>query len=80
MVLERYPGDNPVKRLFESREEKENVNQAIEMVRNSSIVPHCYQVAHEYVSCACQSLGKLPDSACRQMLGELANYVVERRK
>ena len=80
MVLERYPEDNPVKRLFETREENENVKQAIEMVRNSSIVSDCYQVAQEYVSSACQNLEKLPDSGGRRMLAELASYVVERRK
>jgi len=80
MLLEREPEDNPVKRLFESREDKGDVKRAIEMVRNSSIIADCYQVAQEYVSGACQNLEKLPDSVGRQMLVELAGYVVERRK
>ena len=37
LLIERYPDDNPVKRLFETRDKK-NIAQAIEMVLNSSII------------------------------------------
>ena len=80
LVMERYPEDNPVKRLFENRDEQDNVRQAIELVRNSPIVTECYRVASEYASRACQNLNLLPDSASKQKLVEIADYVVARKK
>ena len=80
LVMERYPEDNPVKRLFENRDEQDNVRQAIELVRNSPVVTECYRVASEYASRACQNLNLLPDSASKQTLVEIADYVVARKK
>ncbi len=34
LLLEHYPEDNPVKRLFSNREEQNNIKLAIELVRN----------------------------------------------
>ena len=80
LVLERYPEDNPVKRLFENRDERDNIRQAIELVCNSPIVTECYRVASEYVSRACKNLEFLPGEAGRQRLVEIADYMVERKK
>ena len=80
LILKRYPGDNPVKRLFENRDERDNIRQAIELVRNSPIVTECYRVASEYASRACHNLEMLPGNAGRQWLADIANYVVERKK
>ncbi len=80
LLLERYPKDNPVKRRFEDRDNKDNIKQAIEMIRNSPIVDECYQVASEYSARACQDLNELPDSSSREALFELAKYVVARKK
>jgi geranylgeranyl pyrophosphate synthase len=77
MLIERHPGDNPVKKLFETGDMK-NVSLALEMVRNSTIVDDCYRVATEYCEKACRSLERLPEKACRQALIDLAGYVVER--
>lgn len=80
LLLERYPEDNPVKRLFENRDERDNVRQAIELVRNSPIVEECYRVASEYASRACNNLEGLPGDTIRQLLADIADYVVERKK
>lgn len=80
LLLERYPEDNPVKRLFENRDERDNVRQAIELVRNSPIVEECYRVASEYASRACNNLEGLPGDTTRQLLADIADYVVERKK
>ncbi len=77
MLIERYPDDNPIKRLFESGDRK-NVDLAIEMVLNSSIIDDCYQVASEYCELACRNLDLLPENNSRQALLGLANYVVKR--
>ena len=80
LLLERYPEENPVKRLFQNRDKQENIGLAIELIRNSSIVQECYGVASDYCSKACHNLGQLPDNASRQALVQLADYVVNRKK
>jgi len=80
LLLERYPEDNPVKRLFQNRDKQENIGLAIELIRNSSIVQECYGVASDYCSKACHNLSLLPDNASRQALVQLAEYVVNRKR
>ena len=78
-LLEYYPEDNPIKRLFQNRDEQENIKLAIELVRNSSIVQECYKVASDYCSKACQNLKLLPNNASRQALVAVADYVTSRK-
>ncbi len=80
LILERYPDDNPVKRLFQDPSRKDDLKEAIEMVRNSSIAGDCYRVASSYAEKACESLKLLPDSSSRRALEELAQFVVSRRR
>ena len=79
LLLEHYPEDNPVKRLFESKDKK-NIELAIDLVRNSSIVQECYEVASDYCARACHNLNLLPDGTSRQALIELADFVARRKK
>jgi geranylgeranyl pyrophosphate synthase len=80
LLNEKYPDDNPVLRLFQDRCRIENVQAAIEQVKNSSIVDECYVIAREYCQKACRYLDGLPDKPCRQSLMELADFVVARKK
>ena len=80
LLLERYPEDNPVKRLFQNRDRQEEIKLAIEQVRDSSIIEECYTVASDYCDRACRRLILLPDNASRQSLTETANYVIRRKK
>ena len=80
LILERYPEDNPVKRVFQNIDKQENIKQALELANNSSIIQECLQVATDYCTKACQNLGLLPDNASRRALSELADYVVERKR
>jgi len=81
LVLEHYPQDNPVKRLFQNRDRQENVKLAIELVRNSPIIiEECYRIASDYCAEACHSLSLLPDNASRRSLVEVADYVIERKR
>jgi len=80
LILERYPEDNPVKRLFQNRDKKENIELALELVRNSSIVAECYEVAEDYSRRARENLDPLPDNESRQAFVTLAHYVVKRKK
>jgi octaprenyl-diphosphate synthase len=76
LLMERYPDDNPVGRLFKTRD-KSNVARAIEMVLDSTIIGDCYKVASEYCEKACKNLNLLPDTASRESLYALADYVVK---
>jgi geranylgeranyl pyrophosphate synthase len=77
ILAERHPAENPVKKVFETRDMK-YVARAIEMVRNSDITDKCYNIASEYCERACRHLGSLPDTVSRQALYNMAEFVVER--
>ncbi len=80
LLLERYPDDNPVKEIFQKRNNHETINRAIELVRNSTIIQECYEEASDYRDRACRNLVRLPNESNRNALIELANYVVERKR
>jgi octaprenyl-diphosphate synthase len=78
LLLEKYPIDNPVRKIFENPELKENINKAVEMIRKTDIVDKCFKIALDYKEKACSELNKLPSNN-RQFLIELADFVVARR-
>ena len=78
LLLERYPDDNPVQRLFESKDNS-NIRLAIEMVRDSSIVDDCYTIAAEHCAKAKECLKLLPENSSSQVLINLADYILERQ-
>ena len=80
LLLERYVEDNPVKMLFQNRDKQENIELAIELVHNSSIIEECYAVAVDYCDKACCNLDLLPDSPSRRALMELADYIINRKR
>jgi geranylgeranyl pyrophosphate synthase len=80
MILEKYPDDNPVKDLFKNRGGQAEIDRAIEIVNNSTIVKECYDVAQEYCNRACNDLKKLPDIESRTCLAELAGYIMKRNR
>ena len=80
MLMERYPQDNPVTRLFQGGDKQENVKQTIEMVRNSTIIQECFDVAAGYCKQACQNLKSLPENEARVSLANLADFIVNRRR
>lgn len=79
MLNERYPNDNPVNNLFKTRDKK-YISQAIEQIRDSSIVDECYKIAREYCYKACIQIKNLPDNIYRQTMNELADFVVTRKR
>jgi geranylgeranyl pyrophosphate synthase len=80
LLLEHYPEDNPVKRLFKNRDERDNIKLAIELLQNSPIIQECYQVASDYCAKACRNLKLLPANASCQSLIELADFITCRKK
>jgi octaprenyl-diphosphate synthase len=80
LLIERYPVDNPVKKLFAGGDKKRNISKAIEQVRNSDIIQQCFEVANEYKTKACKDLEKMPDIRTRQTLFDLADFIVTRKR
>ncbi len=85
LLVEHGPEDNPVKELFNNRDmpqrdKQKKIKQAIELVRNSSIVKQCYEVASDYAAKACHNLKLLPDNPSRQALKDLADLVISRKR
>jgi geranylgeranyl pyrophosphate synthase len=76
MVIEHNPEDNPVTRFFETRDKK-NIAEAINIVRNTSIIKECYKIATEYHDIACRNLESLPKTVSRQALYDLADFVIK---
>jgi len=80
MLMEKYPEDNPVKKMFEGGDKQKYVRETIEMVRNSTIIAECFNVANEYCEKACRNLKSLPEKEVRASLTSLADYIVSRRR
>jgi len=80
LLLEREPRDNPVLAVLADRDKPANLRRAIEMVRNSSIIPECYRVAEGYCSRAQKALRRLPHNPVSGLLSDLLDYIVERHK
>ena len=79
LLTERYPDDNPVQRLFETKD-MANVSTAIDMVLNSSIINECYRVASKYCDKACRNINQLPETESRQALLDMSEYVIQQGK
>jgi geranylgeranyl pyrophosphate synthase len=79
-ILEQYPDDNPVKRLFEGKGDKaDNIAEAIELVKDTSILDECLQTAFDYSQEGCKNLDFLPESTSKESLYALADFMVKRR-
>jgi geranylgeranyl pyrophosphate synthase len=76
LVIERRPDNNPVTRFFETRDKK-SVAEAIDIVRNTTIIQDCYKIAREYYEQACRNLKSLPKTESRQALYDLADFVIK---
>ena len=82
LLLEHYPEENPVKRIFSHKENltKDNIELALELICNSPIIQECYKVASEYCAKARQNLKLLPENSSRHSLIELTDFIVSRKK
>ena len=82
MLIERYPSDNPVKKLFEDKkaDKQKLITQTIDMVRNSTIIQECFDIAADYKNKACADLTKLPAVPARESLLNLGEFIVTRRR
>ena len=80
MLMQRRPEDNPIPRLFQQRALNGELERALDMVRNSSIVRDCFAIIGNYCDEATRALEILPASECRDSLESMAAYIRERRR
>ena len=78
MLLERYPGDNPVEKLFKDPGNDGQVQRALEMIKDTTIVGDCNAVIRGYCDTASAALEVLPDCPARRSLLSLAGYISDR--
>ncbi len=78
LLLERSE-NNPIKELLEGKDKEANLKQAIEAIRNSSVIDESYAIAEDWTAKARQALEMFPDNAPRRALLQLADYVTQRR-
>jgi geranylgeranyl pyrophosphate synthase len=79
LLMERYPRNNPVRRYFANRRRRDELQRAIDMVRESDILDESYRVALNFREQAIGSLAALPDGETKDALIELADWVTARR-
>ena len=79
LLLERFPDDNPVVKIFQRQDMEANRERAIQMVRNSTVLDDSYAVARRYLDTAARAISALPDTTERRSLLDLLDYVTERR-
>lgn len=80
MLMERYPHDNPIEKLFNDRGADGRLRDALEMINGSGIISDCFAVIRQYCETASGSLDILPDCAARRSLLELSGYIRERSR
>ena len=82
MLMERFPGDNPVEELFGAGGDGQDdlLRRALDMIQSSDIIDECYAVAQEYCLNAARAVEALSDGPARRSLLELSEYVMERRR
>lgn len=77
--LEISPDDSRIYDVLRGKRKKENVQLALEAVRNSNAIWRAKQEAQEHAELAKAALQSLPDNLYRQTLLELADYTVQRK-
>lgn len=79
LLLEAYPGDNPIQRMLSNGDREAEAERAIEMIRNSTVIADSYRIAGEFCAAAREAIRDLPDDDRRRSLAVLTEYVLERR-
>ncbi len=77
LLLERPESSRVREVLSEDREE--GIRLLAEMVRSSSVIDECYEVAQQFSSRAHEAIRKLPRNPAHECLTSLAAYVTDRR-
>ncbi|MFQ5380630.1 MAG: polyprenyl synthetase family protein [Dehalococcoidia bacterium] len=79
LLLERYPKDNPIRKFFKARRNREeHLARALAMVRETEVIEDSAQMARTYVERALEALKPFDDTAAKHSLENLGEYVLRR--
>jgi len=80
LLLERYPRDNPIKKFFTAKRDRErHLQAALTMVAETGVLDASLDMARDYVKRAVTALDGLPQNQAHQSLIALGDYVLSRR-
>ena len=75
LLLDRNPADNPIKRFFMAKRDREaRLQEAITMVRETGVLEKSMDMAREYIRRAEDAIAGLPDTDARRALISLGDY------
>lgn len=78
--LERYPRDNPIKKFFVARRDRDTrLREALDAVCSSEVIDVSMDMAREYVRRATDAITTLPDTEAHRCMVELGDYVLTRQ-
>ncbi len=79
LFLERYPKDNPIKRFFTAKRERdERLKEALTAIRATEVLEVSMEMARDYVRRADEALTPFADSPGKTCLIDLGEYVLTR--
>jgi geranylgeranyl pyrophosphate synthase len=80
LLLERYPKDNPIKRFFTAKRDRErHLQAALAMVLDTEVLDASMDIAKDYVARGVAALAALPESESKRSLLAVADYVLDRK-
>ena len=80
LFLERYPKDNPIKRFFAAKRNREELLQeALAAIRGTNVLDECMEMARQYTRRANEALATLPVSDARRCMSDISEWVLTRR-
>lgn len=80
LLLERYPQDNPIKKFFQAKRDRErHLKAAIDRVLDTEVLDVSLDMARDYVRRANEAIMPLPNNPTKDTMLELGQYVLERR-
>jgi geranylgeranyl pyrophosphate synthase len=79
LYSEKHPDEQIIHRIMVERD-KSLVQQAVQMIRESTAIDDCHSIARQFCEKADGSLDKLPDCKARASLRGLVAFVIERNK
>jgi heptaprenyl diphosphate synthase/octaprenyl-diphosphate synthase len=75
LLIERHPQDNPIKRFFTARRDREaRLQEAIAMIRETGVLDTAMDMARDYIRRAEDAIAALPDTEARRCLMALGGY------
>jgi geranylgeranyl pyrophosphate synthase len=80
MLLEQAPGDNPVRAYFADQERREHLAEALRSIREHSVMQKALAYAVHLRDEAMRALDVLPTCEARDILREIAEFVIVRNK